>query len=820
MAIRSCRNSLFVLIVVLFCCFSIRTNTAAGDDTISLQQPLSGNQTIVSKGGMFELGFFTPGNKSQNHYIGIWYKKRPERTVIWVANREKPASSATTSELTISRDGNLVLLDQSKNLIWSSNLTSTRSNSTSTVAVILDTGNLVLTNQSDTSMVYWQSFDHPTDSWLPGGRVGWNNITKQYMTLVSWRSEDDPAPGSYSFGMDPTGVDQLVQMWNGSVYYWTSGRWNGEYFSSVPELTRNQVYKYIYNESENYLTYTIDDAKVALVTRFQADVSGLGIQWAWLNTTPAWLSVWSQPKLQCQIYSFCGPFSICTETGGPVCSCLQGFEPASKKDWDSGSWKGGCVRRTSLLCENNSTVINNGQEDKFSMIPDMQLPVNSKALLISNVEQCQVACLNNCSCTAYAYNGSACLIWSSELLNLQQPISGGNSPVGTLFLRLAASELQDSSNGVSTGAIVGAVVGGVVLCLGIILVLIWIRRKRSQSRASFKQGKEGSLVVFSYRELEALTKNFSERLGGGGFGSVFKGVLPDKTTIAVKKLEGLRQGEKQFRAEVSTMGTIQHVNLVRLRGFCCEGDKRLLVYDFMPNGSLDSYLTDDHAEQQPLGWKQRYQIAIGTARGLAYLHEQCRDCIMHCDIKPENILLDKDLCPKVSDFGMAKLMGRDISRVMTTMRGTVGYLAPEWITGLPVTPKADVYSYGMVLFELISGKRNATVHEDGQVTFFPVWATKRVVQDDVVSLLDKRLEGDADIEQLGRVCRAACWCIQDEESQRPTMGQVVQMLEGVVEIGIPPVPNTLQRVLNDEGNALVFFASGSHQDEPTNIIYQ
>ncbi|KAM0943913.1 putative protein kinase RLK-Pelle-SD-2b family [Dioscorea sansibarensis] len=718
MATKSSRNSLFdlqALLILLFCCFCLKANSAAGEDTLSLQETLSGNQTIVSKGGIFELGFFTPGN-----------------------------------------------------------------------------------------------FDHPTDSWLPGGRVGWNNITKQYMTLVSWRSEDDPAPGSYSFGMDPTGKNQLVQMWNGTEYYWQSGGWNGQYFSSVPELTRNQVYKYVYNESLNSVTYTIDDAKVALVTRFQANITGLGIQWAWLNTTPAWLAVWSQPKLQCQVYSFCGPFSFCADGAAPVCSCLRGFEPASKIDWDSGSWKAGCVRRTKLLCENNSTV-NDGQEDKFLMIPNVQLPVNPEASPTNNSDQCLVTCLSDCSCAAYSYNGSDCLIWSSGLVNLQASKDGSNSAVGDLFLRLAASELQDSSNGVSAGVIAGAVVGGVVLCLIFVLVVIWICRRRRRTRAAFRRSKEGGLVVFSYRELEHLTKNLSERLGGGGFGSVFKGVLPDNNVIAVKKLEGLRQGEKQFRAEVSTMGTIQHINLVRLRGFCCEGDKRLLVYDFMPNGSLDSYLTDNHAKQT-LGWKQRYQIAIGTARGLAYLHEQCRDCIIHCDIKPENILLDKDLCPKVSDFGMAKLMGRDFSRVMTTMRGTVGYLAPEWITGLPVTPKADVYSYGMVLFELISGKRNATVHEDGQVTFFPVWATTRVVEGDVVSLLDKSLHGDADIEELGRVCRVACWCIQDEESQRPSMGQVVQMLEGVVEIQMPPIPNVMHRLLNDESNAMVFY------EDPSDLI--
>jgi len=212
----------------------------------------------------------------------------------------------------------------------------------------------------------------------------------------------------------------------------------------------------------------------------------------------------------------------------------------------------------------------------------------------------------------------------------------------------------------------------------------------------------GSLVAFAYKDLQTATKNFSEKLGGGGFGSVFKGVLPNSSLIAVKKLESWSQGEKQFRTEVSTIGNIQHVNLVRLLGFCSEGTSRLLVYDFMPNGSLDSHLFTEK-DSDFLDWKTRYQNSMGTARGLAYLHEKCRDCIIHCDIKPENILLDAEFFPKVSDFGLAKLVGREFSRVLTTMRGTRGYLAPEWISGVAITAKAVGSSYGMMLFEFVSG---------------------------------------------------------------------------------------------------------------------
>ena len=318
-------------------------------------------------------------------------------------------------------------------------------------------------------------------------------------------------------------------------------------------------------------------------------------------------------------------------------------------------------------------------------------------------------------------------------------------------------------------------------------------------------------MAFTYRDLQNATKNFSGKLGGGGFGSVFKGTLPDSIMIAVKKLENVGQGEKQFRTEVSTIGSIQHVNLVRLRGFCSQDTKRLLVYDYMANGSLDAHLFHEN-NSYVLAWETRYQIALGIARGLAYLHEKCRSCIIHCDIKPENILLDDEFCPKVADFGLAKLVGREFSRVLTTMRGTRGYLAPEWIAGVAITSKADVYSYGMMLFELVSGRRNAKQFEDGKVNFFPTLATSILVEGgNVLSLLDPRLDGDADVEELERVCKVACWCIQDEEFHRPSMGLVVQILEGIIEVNLPPVPRSLKLYVDNEESIIFFTDSATNK---------
>lgn len=788
------------LLSFLFICLSLNNHPSLGADTISANQSLSGDQTIISKGGNFELGFFTPGNSSRsNYYIGMWYKKVSLRTIVWVANRETPVSDRSSSVFKI-LDGNLVLFNESQIPIWSTNLSSTSSGPLE--AVLKDDGNFVLRDGSDSSSkLLWQSFDNPTHTWLPGGKIAYNNKTKQNMHLISWKNSEDPAPGLFALELQQNTSSYIIR-WNKSVQYWSSGPWDGKIFSWVPEMRANYIYNFSYvsNENESYFTYSLYDPST--ISRFVMDISGQIQQLSWLESTKQWNLFWSQPRTQCEVYAFCGPFGICNQQSLPFCSCLKGFQVTSSNSWNLSDFSAGCARKTSLQCGNDSLA--NGKRDKFWEMPNMKLPDHSQTVAVGSSSECESTCLNNCSCTAYAY-GDHCSIWIGDLLNLQQ-LTSADTNGGTLYLKLAASELPSSRN--NKAIIIGVVLGsvaGIAILVGLIAFVIFRRRRGAIGTA---KAVEGSLVAFGYRDLQNVTKNFSEKLGGGGFGSVFKGILPDSTVIAVKKLESISQGEKQFRTEVSTIGTIQHVNLVRLRGFCSEGTKKLLVYDYMPNGSLDSHLFHEK-NSGVLDWKTRYQIALGTARGLVYLHEKCRDCIIHCDIKPENILLDAELCPKVADFGLAKLVGREFSRVLTTMRGTRGYLAPEWISGVAITAKADVYSYGMMLFEFVSGRRNSEPSADGKIRFFPTWAASLITQGgDVLSLLDPRLEGNADVEEVTRICRLACWCIQDDETHRPPMGQVVQILEGVLGVNPAPVPRSLQ-VFVDEQEHIIFFTESS-----------
>ncbi|KAA8535106.1 hypothetical protein F0562_030109 [Nyssa sinensis] len=293
-------------------------------------------------------------------------------------------------------------------------------------------------------------------------------------------------------------------------------------------------------------------------------------------------------------------------------------------------------------------------------------------------------------------------------------------------------------------------------------------------------------IHFYYKDLQTATNNFSVKLGQGGFGSVYKGMLPDGTQIAVKKLEGVGQGKKEFQAEITTIGGIHHVHLVSLKGFCMEGPHRLLAYEYMAFGSLDKWIFRKNREGLILDWETRFNIVLGIAKGLAYLHGGCDVKIVHCDIKPENVLLDENYKAKISDFGLAKLMTREQSRVVTMLRGTRGYLAPEWVTEKSISEKSDVYSFGMVLLEIIGGRRNFNPAESSEKAYLPTYALKMMEEGKLKEILDSKLKIDEGNERVLTAAKVALWCIQGDMSLRPSMDKVVQMLEGLCAVPQPP----------------------------------
>ncbi|XVF04232.1 hypothetical protein REPUB_Repub05bG0064600 [Reevesia pubescens] len=780
-------NRLLHLHVLILYFLSFQTYLSIAMNTIYAGQSLSGNQTITSKNEMFELGFFKPGN-STNYYVGIWYKKLPVQTVVWVANRDKPILDPSTSKLQLSEMGNLVLYNQSEIPLWSAESSSTYSMN-SFVAVLENSGNLVLRNSSNPLVIAWQSFDHPTDTWLSGAKLGINKMTKKGKIYIAWSNSTDPSPGPFSLGLDLNGTSIYHILKNGKRH-WTCGMWleRVSSFSTDTVAINYATVKYVSNEKENFYIYSVTNSSI--LVRFVMDISGRLQQFIWQDDSQKWKTIWEKPKDQCEIYGFCGVYGACNQFSLTTCRCLPGFEPKIPGEWNTGNHAHGCLRRAPLQC-------NNDVKDGFKVIRNVRVPANEVFLTNKkSLEDCESTCLRDCSCTAYIYNGN-CSIWREDLLNIQY-LSYGDNLGGDLHLRLPMTELgalRSRTKGRIERFAIGAA-AAIVILIAILGILVSTCR---MTNFSDTKPIADVLILFKFSDLKIATKNFSEKLGEGGFGSVFKGTLPNSAAIAVKCLKCQDQEDKQFRTEVSTIGSIHHVNLVRLLGFCVKGMKRFLVYDYMPNGSLDSHLF--YKDSKILEWKTRHHIALGVARGLAYLHEKCRECIIHCDIKPENILLDADYNPLLSDFGLAKLLCRDFSRVLTTMKGTRGYLAPEMISGEPITPKADVFSYGMLLLEIISGRRNWEIRDDGTDdgtdNYFPARAAICVSNGgDVLSLLDSKLQGHANATEVIRACRVACWCIQDEEQNRPSMEHVVQILDGVQEINMPPIPWFIQTITN------------------------
>ncbi|XP_020258652.1 G-type lectin S-receptor-like serine/threonine-protein kinase At5g35370 [Asparagus officinalis] len=443
-------------------------------------------------------------------------------------------------------------------------------------------------------------------------------------------------------------------------------------------------------------------------------------------------------------------------------------------------------------------------------------------------DSCRDTCSNNCSCLAFFYKNSskACYLIHDQIGSLIQGSS--KSAIGyvkTIRTSTSSSSPAPSSTGKSSSTNIIPILLPLVATSLLVIVLAfvgfqWWRRKGKKEgpRVRFKSpmreiklGHRSSSGVdefsdseeisipglptrFSSDELELATNAFQTLIGSGGFGSVYKGELPDGSLIAVKKITNIGlQGKREFCTEIAVIGNIHHVNLVKLRGFCVQGSNRMLVYEYMNMGSLDRPL---FGHGPVLEWQERLEIAIGAARGLAYLHFGCDQKILHCDIKPENILLADHGQVKIADFGMAKLMTPEQSGLFTTMRGTRGYLAPEWLTNSAISDKTDVYSYGMVLLEIVRGRKNRCTPSAGSefsgssgssVEYFPIVAVERHMEGRWSELADPRMEGRVTESEVSRAVKVALCCLHEEPWMRPSMAVVVGMLEGTMAVWEPKV---------------------------------
>ncbi|XP_059448779.1 receptor-like serine/threonine-protein kinase SD1-8 [Corylus avellana] len=796
---------LFALLLILS---SYTPYFSIAADTLSPGHSLSFSETILSQSSTFVLGFFQPGT-SRKIYLGIWYIMLNRTEVLWVANRENPLSDPFSARLDLSKDGNLLLSQDSSDIpFWSTNLTFPHSNLTE--ALLLDDGNFVLRDGSNQSLIFWESFDHPTDTWLPGVKLGINKVTGKPQQLISWKNSEDPAPGVFSLGLDPNGSNQYFLEWNKSQIYWSSGLWDGTSFSNIPALRSNYNYSsfsYVSNENGRYFTYSLPNSSA--ISKFVMRSSGKFQLSTWLDAQ--WNLFWSEPKVQSDVYSLCGAFGVYRENFSSPCECLTGFEPSSMEDTSLDDWSGGCVRKSPLQCENNTYA--NGKKDWFTKISNMRLPVYSKPYLALSAGKCEQACMENCSCAAYAYNSSGCMIWEGALLNLQQLSNGGE--IGQdIYLRLAADDHQ-STKGKKWKVWVAVLVPatGLFLCLFICFSCKGKLKRIDQTGSSNnlllfdfdtelraindgmntnnnmnKREKDAELPLFSYESVLAVTNNFLavNKLGEGGYGPVYKGRLLQGKEIAVKMLSKRSgQGIEEFRNETILIAKLQHRNLVRLLGCCIEREEKILIYEYMPNKSLDFYLFDP-TKKQMLGWETRIRIIEGIAQGLLYLHQYSRLRIIHRDLKPSNILLDSEMNPKISDFGMARIVGGNETQANTNrIVGTYGYMSPEYaIQGL-YSIKSDVFSFGVLLLEIISGKKNTGFFNHSSLSLL-IYAWELWRDDRSLELIDPTVGHPSSSSIMLRFINIGLLCVQERPTDRPTMLDVVLMISN--EHALLPTP--------------------------------
>uniref|UniRef100_A0A6N2KTI3 Receptor-like serine/threonine-protein kinase n=1 Tax=Salix viminalis TaxID=40686 RepID=A0A6N2KTI3_SALVM len=722
----------FSLFVLLWLFVYHRTCFSIGVDTISVGQSLSVNQTLVSKTGIFELGFF-PRGTSDNIYLGIWYRNFADKTIVWVANRESPSNDPASSKLELLSDGNLVLRKTSTETVWSPALASSMPNTTKAEAVILDDGNFVIRDGSNPSTIFWQSFDYPTDTWLPGAKLGINKHTRQVQRLISWKNLEDPAPGMFSVEIDPNGSSQFFIEWNRSVEYRSSGRWNGQIFTLVPEMRSNYIYNFSYvsNENESYFTYSLYNN--SLLSRFVIGVHGQMQQLSWSKGPWSWVLYWSQPRDQAGVYGFCGVFGV-FHASSSYCECLKGFKPLVQDDWSSG-----CVRKSPLQCQNKKSI---GKEDGFLKMSDLALPANFKTYQKVSAGRCRLDCMEKCSCMAYTYNNSTgCSLWEGDLIDLQQSGVADGRAGAEIYIRLAASEPELQIGNGSTRTVKSD-----VFSFGVLVLEIVSGRKNTSFYHS------DSLNLLGH------------------------GKLPTGLGVAVKRLsERSGQGLEEFRNETILIAKLQHRNLVRLLGSCIERDEKMLIYEYMPNKSLDFFLFGAN-RGRILDWGTRIRIIEGTAQGLLYLHRYSRLRIIHRDLKPSNILLDSEMNPKISDFGMARIFGGNETQGNTKrIVGTYGYMSPEYAMEGLFSIKSDVFSFGVLVLEIVSGRKNTSFyHSDSLNLLGHAWKLWR--SNKASDMMDPTLGDPPSTSMLLRYINIGLLCVQESPADRPTMSDVISMI--------------------------------------------
>lgn len=764
--------------------------------------------------------------------FSIWYhhsNSLNETAVVWSANRGRPVLSRR-SLVTLRGDGTMVVADHDGEVVWQTQggLPNVKH------AQLLDTGNLVLRNT--TGDIVWQSFDSPTDTFLPTQRIP--ATAKLTSTAGGGQLH---LPGHYTFRFSDQSILSLFyDDANVSDIYWPDPDYeyyenNRNLYNSTRMGSLDDSGEFFASDFASHQPLVASDNGLGIKRRLTLDPDGNLRMYSLSSSngsdtdsdSTTWTVSWVAVSQPCMIHGLCGPYGICHYSPAPTCSCPPGYAMRNP-----GNWTQGCK----LIVD--TIGCGKGEEDvQFLLLPDTDFwGSDQRRIGKVSLETCRKACLSECTCKGFQYQpGNGTCYPKSFLFNGR---SFPTPTVRTMYIKLPASvnvsstpipqsnmlsseshalKCDDPTSAKTVEPVRDVVERedddageepkwvyfyGFIAALFVIEVsffsFAWFFVLRREFRSSqLWAAEEGYRVMtshfrmYSYRELVKATEKFKYELGWGGSGVAYKGTLDDERAVVVKMLENVTRNKEEFQDELRVIGRINHMNLARIWGFCSERSHRMLVLEYVENGSLANIL---FSNKILLEWEQRFNIALGVAKGLAYLHHECLEWIIHCNLKPENILLDQDLQPKITDFGFAKLLSRSGSNQnVSQARGTLGYIAPEWVSGLPITAKVDVYSYGVVLLELVLGTRivdsivgsEEDVH--GVLNKFVQMLTYRLDGEELLWLdefVDFRLGGKFNCLQAKELIRIAVSCLEGNRKKRPTMESIVEILLSIDEAEI------------------------------------
>ncbi|CAL5443236.1 unnamed protein product [Camellia sinensis] len=786
---------LFIILTCLVVSLIFSVHASLLGDTLTVGQVMKDWDFLESSNKFFQLLFFSPESSNNLRYLGIQFMNFSDGTngggqdkMVWVANRGKPLRGT----LNISHDGNLMLTDYNGTFITiNAEAQAVPSNDTS--ATLLDTGNLVLTAGKH---IVWQSFDYPSDTWLPGMKLGSFKSSRgqpQHRFLTSQVSPQVPTLGAFTLGVDPNNTKQLV-VWQRGVLYWRSGMWNGYNFSYFPNDYDEFNFSYFSNESQSYFTFTRAD-----------------------NDFPSWIDIDSSGNIRIFKTVDNGDWSLGLTY---YCDDSQVLEYSNDL---------GCVAPNPSNCTAGDVFIR-----KSGLINSWVTTYN----VSQGISDCKETCRQDCSCTAYASalpDGSGCQFFYGEysdspdyifyirnisMANIASPLVAPSYPVtymaphnpNNLFPNDHNNTALVNSRKKRLWFTISAAISLVIFILVSLLSYFWWRNghsrrnnRRSEDRTSLgtqsfmsemkteatimekinNGKKDHELPLFSLSSIEIATDYFSDanKIGQGGFGTVYKGKLFNGQEIAVKRLSrSSGQGLEEFKNEVTLISRLQHRNLVRILGCCAQGDERILVYEYLPN--------KNEIGRALLDWKIRVSIIEGIAQGLQYLHKYSRVRIIHRDLKTSNILLDNNMNPKISDFGTARIFGDNESRANTNrIVGTYGYMSPEYALDGLFSVKSDVFSFGIMMLEIISGKKNTGFYQPDRAQNLLGYAWDLWKEGRGLEIIDHLFVETCSTSEVMHYIQVSFLCVQENAADRPTISDVVSMLSNeLIAIPAPKQP--------------------------------